>query len=67
MSDIHGNGYGDQHDWEYRNTEQMPNPLDRSSLFICRKCGEYFRHYYHITENIHDAMKQNWVNEKCGK
>lgn len=65
MSEISGSGYGDSHDWENKGTEQMPLPTDRSTLWVCRKCGVMFRHYYNIVTNIFDAMKERKVPEFC--
>ena len=57
--------YGYKHDWANMGTEQMPFPEDRSTLFICKKCKIYFRHYYHCISDIYDAMKQANINEEC--
>ena len=65
MTDINGKGYGDLHDWKCIGTEQMQFPRDRSTLFVCNRCGYIFTHWYHITENIHDAMKESGIKEIC--
>lgn len=66
MSDITGEGYGDKHDWGYEGTERILYPVEfRSSLYICKKCGEYFRHHYCVTPDIFDAMKKSKVKELC--
>lgn len=65
MSEINGTGYGSVHDWENRGTEQMPAPEGRSTLFMCRKCKCYFRHWYHIEPDIFAAMKEQNIPEEC--
>jgi hypothetical protein len=62
---IRGHGYGDKHDWEDRGTEESPIPQNRSTLWRCKKCNEIFRHWYHITPDIFEAMKQYGVVEDC--
>lgn len=65
MSDINGNGYGDKHDWERGETEHNPIPEKRSTWYRCRKCGEPFRHWYHMVKDIHEAMELFEVIEDC--
>lgn len=65
MSEIRGNGYGDKHDWRHHSTEPMPYPQDRSSLWVCNKCGEMFRHWYNVIPNIFQQMKDLNVKEEC--
>ena len=67
MSDITGKGYGDKHDWKCHGTEQMSSPKDRSTLYECKKCSEKFRHYYHSTSDIHEAMRERGIKEECLK
>ncbi len=65
MSAINGKGYGDSHDWENMGTDQHCEPQYRSTLFICKKCKDGFRHYYHKTPNIYDAIKNSNIKEEC--
>jgi len=38
------------------------NTEDESDL-----SGEYFRHFYNVTENIFEAMEKQKINEKCSE
>lgn len=67
MNEIIGKGYGNNHNWEDKGTEQINNPYQRSTLWVCRDCNVMFRHYYHITENILDAIKEHGISEMCIK
>lgn len=66
MSDITGIGYGSKHNWIDRGTEQISSPKEhRSTRYICRNCNAVFRHYYHITPDIFQAIKSNGIKEEC--
>lgn len=66
MTEVRGNGYGSAHDWENKGTEQISSPKKRrNTLWVCRKCHEQFRHFYRITSDIFEAMKQRGVKEEC--
>jgi hypothetical protein len=67
MSVIHGEGYGDKHNWENKGTEQNYNQDYRNTLFICKDCDQYFRHYYHITPDIFDQIKISGITKECVK
>lgn len=60
MSDIKGVGWGSAHDWE--RVESTP---DKSTLYVCRKCPESFRHFYDYTPDIFEAMRDLAVNQEC--
>ena len=60
MSDVSGNGYGDDHDW-YRG-----DTICRSTYYRCRRCGEDFMHDYPRIPGIHEAMyRSGRVSEHC--
>jgi len=65
MSDITGKGYGDKHNWIDKGTEQNYHPASRSTLFSCKDCDAAFRHYYHLTPDIHQAMRECGIKEEC--
>ena len=65
MSDIRGNGYGDIHNWKRGETEQNSNPIFRSTFYKCIDCDESFRHFYHETPNIFEAMELDGVQPHC--
>lgn len=65
MSNITGTGYGSTHTWQNKGTEQMPQPQDRSTLWVCKNCDAAFRHYYHIFPDIFQAIKLSKVEEFC--
>lgn len=65
MSEITGKGYGSDHAWVNKGTEQMPHKYDRSTLWVCKDCRESFRHHYNVTEDIFQEMKNNNITEKC--
>ena len=66
MSAITGKGYGDQHSWQNRGTEQINSPKEfRSTFYVCAKYNEHFRHYYHITPDIFEEMRKRGVKEDC--
>ena len=55
MTDIHGEGYGDEHDWE-----RMVAPVYR-----CRRCNAWFTHNYIKTPDIFQAMKDAGIPDLC--
>lgn len=65
MTQIRGNGYGDKHDWQHHGNEEANYPEDRNTLWICNKCKVAFRHYYRITWNIFEQMKNLNIPEEC--
>lgn len=65
MTYITGNGYGDKHHWKRFDTIQSNNRFERGTFYKCDKCEVYFRHYYHITSNIFDAMEELNIPEEC--
>jgi len=69
MSDINGSGYGDVHDWVAKETFQWAELGFKSgaaqTAYQCKRCGEYFIHYYHIEPDIFYAMEKASVSDKC--
>ena len=68
MSAISGNGYGSSHNWARGHTTQSNvevNHGDNATYFECEDCGEYFRHYYHSTPDIFEAIRNAGVPDKC--
>lgn len=66
MTDLVGEGYGDKHKWVDLGTYQHPYPRERYTSFKCDKCSAFFRHFYHVTPIIYDAIKDNGISETCG-
>lgn len=58
-------GYKGEHFWVNKGTEQHPIPENRSTLFQCNKCNILFRHWYHVTDNIFEAMKRSNIKDEC--
>jgi nitrate reductase cytochrome c-type subunit len=65
MSQIRGNGHGDKHDWERKETEQNIFSELRSTRYWCRKCNIMFYHFYHVVPNIFEQMEKSDVPEDC--
>lgn len=66
MSDINGNGYGSSHEWKNEGTQNHGGGSGNIfTEYSCSNCKEYFRHFYHKTENIFEAMKEFPVREDC--
>lgn len=66
MSDIHGTGWGDDHDWQWLHTQQgVYSPFDKYSDYRCRNCHFAFRHFYDLVSDIFEAMPQAGVPEHC--
>jgi hypothetical protein len=36
-----------------------PRPTDIFTEFHCKNCGSTFRHFYHITPNLNEALEIN--------
>ncbi len=68
-SNIYGEGYGSSHTWIRGETLQWgPLRLDYYSAFTdysCLKCGAKFKHYYHITTSIFQAIKETDIINQC--
>lgn len=60
MSDVYGNGYGDQHDWRRGETSSF-----KVTVYKCRRCGAPFAHAYDDIPDIFMAMKWQGVPETC--
>lgn len=61
MSDIFGQGFGDDHDWQAGWTTPA-----KMTPYKCRRCGETWAHSYDITPQIHKAMQESGrVSEHC--
>ena len=63
MSDIYGEGYGASHEWV---RGYQPHG-DRSTPYKCKKCGVEFRHWYNVVPNIHEAIREAGIPDKCGQ
>ncbi len=68
MSDIHGEGYGDQHNWKRQETYQVgARPMFKGAVYVCRNCPVSFVHRYDLIPDIFEAIKVSRVPEKCKK
>lgn len=68
-SNIYGEGYGSSHTWIRGQTIQWSSlGLDYYAAFTdysCLKCGAKFKHYYHSTPNIFQAMNDTDIVSEC--
>ena len=74
---IIGYGYGDDHEWEKPDelnlrlpigfNSKMIAPIGGPTVYRCSRCRVVFRHYYHDTPDIFEAMKQCDIPDECGK
>lgn len=65
MSDLVGDGFGSKHEWKDLGTYQHPDPKERHTSFRCNKCAVFFRHFYHVTPIIYEAIKDHGIPEVC--
>lgn len=61
MSEINGRGHGDSHEWVMGYQYQG----DRSTPYKCKNCHIEFRHWYNMTPNIWEAIKNCGIPDKC--
>lgn len=71
-SHIFGTGYGSDHNWMRTYTRQLPyncrSSDNKCSTYQCSICGVTFKHFYDVTPDIFDAIKQSVnpvIKEKC--
>jgi hypothetical protein len=72
-SAISGSGYGDSHHWEKPSHLQILidfdgskiSPVGGPTVYRCNSCGVMFRHFYHKTPAIFDAMRDSGVVDVC--
>lgn len=67
-SDINGEGFGSDHIWQRGYTTQSGFEVhhgDNSTMYVCKKCGQGFNHYYHSTPNIFEAIREVGISEHC--
>lgn len=70
MSDIYGQGYGDKHDWQRGQTEEVNTFFGntggiKSTFYSCKKCKVNFRHNYDEIPDIFQAMEYTGVPVEC--
>lgn len=58
-SDVHGQGWGDDHLWHYESTPS------NTSVYKCARCFWPFAHAYNHAPNIFEAMRASGVPNKC--
>lgn len=60
MSDINGQGYGDDHNWKCLGTSPF-----KVTEYRCEDCTAFFRHCYDDIPNIFDALRFTGMSDKC--
>jgi hypothetical protein len=63
MSDIHGTGYGSDHNWKWDITDTFGG--EKGTRYYCPDCKQVFVHLYDVTPNIFEAMRERHINEAC--
>lgn len=59
MSHINGDGYGSCHDW------REVNQVGHCTWYKCAVCDAEFKHWYHSTPNIFEAIANAGVVDYC--
>ena len=65
MSDIYGNGFGEEHNWQRGHTNTTSNPRDKATYYTCKDCKQNFAHFYDLIEDIHVAISESGVSNLC--
>lgn len=64
MTQIHGFGYGESHNWIRGQTFVADRPEDKGTVYTC-PCGASFVHRYDLIPDIWKAIKESGVTEIC--
>lgn len=63
MSGINGSGFGDDHDWVC----YQKGTHEHIASWRCKRCEKWFRHFYHRTPDIFQAIQDYGIPDKCEK
>lgn len=59
-SHIHGEGFGDSHNWK-----ELMTGSNKCSVYFCNDCQATFNHFYDAESNIHKAIEKSGIVDVC--